>query len=354
MSADTKKPSGPNEATFWRRYSPHHECLLACVGSFTVHALVVGTALFFSLFVVVWARSSEVRRPPSMDVVQLSGGGGEEGGGGDPAPFGQDKFEENVKVANVDTKLPPQVKPDELEIKSPQFDLPGVAPVDPGDTALDEKALKALEKEFTTPMPPKKVASLGRPDGVPKGQGPGGKGGDGIGPGIGNKKGPGIGKGGLGGRPATKQEILAARWRFLLHTTDRTGKEHAEKLDAMGIILAVPDGAGRYLLIRDFKRRPVETEIMNGAQFQAKFKDAVHWFNRDRQSVTTLADELRLPFIPQNPVIMLLPREREAKMAEVEHRFAERRGRAMNTVQATYFDFLLRNGAYEPVVIKQE
>jgi hypothetical protein len=354
MAADSKKSakaaSAPTEETYWKRYSPHHECLLSWVGSATVHGLVFGI-MFLSGLMVVWARSSEVRRPPSMDVVQLSPGAGEEGGGGDPAPLGQDPVEA-VNNVKVNQKQIPETQQDKIpDIKTTQLDVPVVSPLDPGETQLDDKTLQGLEQAFKA-EPPKQKVAVGSPKGDPKGTGPGGLGGDGVGPGKGRKAGPGVGLGGAAAR--TKQQIFAQRWRFYLSEKDRTGKEHAEKLEAMGIILAVPDGAGRVLLVRDFKRRPVETRLLNAAQFQAQFKDAVHWYNKDRESVSILAEELRLPFIPPLPVIMLLPKERELKMAEVEQRFAERRGRSVNTIRETHFDFQLRNGAYEPVVIRQE
>ena len=40
--------------------------------------------------------------------------------------------------------------------------------------------------------------------------------------------------------------------------------------------------------------------------------------------------------------------------ADVEAEFAERTGRDLKAVRATLFDFQIRNGAYEPVVLAQE
>src|SRR5260370_2313172 len=84
------KSAPPPEEVFWQRYSPHHECLLSCVSSITLHALVVGLLILIAV-VAFWARNSEAspHRPANMDVVQLEGGGdgGLEGGGAEPGPL---------------------------------------------------------------------------------------------------------------------------------------------------------------------------------------------------------------------------------------------------------------------------
>ena len=41
-------------------------------------------------------------------------------------------------------------------------------------------------------------------------------------------------------------------------------------------------------------------------------------------------------------------------MADVERRYAESHGRSVKAIKATWFDFRLRNGGYEPMVIAQE
>ena len=66
-----------------------------------------------------------------------------------------------------------------------------------------------------------------------------------------------------------------------------------------------------------------------------------------------LAKELKLPFVP-SMVIMLLPQEREEKMAAEEMRYAQKMGTPAQLIQATWFDFRLRDGVYEPVAIRQQ
>ncbi len=66
-----------------------------------------------------------------------------------------------------------------------------------------------------------------------------------------------------------------------------------------------------------------------------------------------LKKELQLNFTPDQ-VIILLPRDREEKMANEEMRYAQKMGRRPQQIQATWFDFQLRNGIYEPVVLTQQ
>ena len=51
---------------------------------------------------------------------------------------------------------------------------------------------------------------------------------------------------------------------------------------------------------------------------------------------------------------MLLPREREKKMAQVEKAFADSMRRDLRTVRKTWFEFRFRNGTYEPVAVRFE
>ena len=66
-----------------------------------------------------------------------------------------------------------------------------------------------------------------------------------------------------------------------------------------------------------------------------------------------LAKEIQLSFVPAR-VFLLLSKDREEKMAQEEAEFARRQGRDPNSIRATWFDFRLQDGAYEPVVIRQE
>jgi hypothetical protein len=346
------------EEVFWRKYSPHHEALLSGVGSFVVHGLVVGI-LFLAGLSLLWARQSEELRPPNMDAVMVEGGGdGFEGGGSEPAadgsPDGSNKTE-NVDGPPKTPQETPIASKDKLEdpLTPPQFDIPPVAGNDAGELVQNAEVAASLqeisaevERDMKIVRPKKSVGPVGTPNGTGKKTGKGGLGGNVGGPGKGNKKGPGTGTSGGFGRKKTKQEILAWRWRFDL---SGDGKEHADKLDAMGVTLAFADQAGKFLVARNLKRRPVDAR----RESLEPYKDAVKWYNTRAESILGLAREIQLPFVPRY-VVLLLPKEREEKMAEAERRYAESRGRKVSTVSATWFDFRPQNGAYEPVVIRQE
>jgi hypothetical protein len=159
-------------------------------------------------------------------------------------------------------------------------------------------------------------------------------------------KGAFVGSGGPAGRIATKQEIYAWRWNF-----DLSGdpQEHARKLAAIGVNVAVQSPQGQVFFITDLNRRP--SELKRGVLPDAK--KVVGWRNGSPDSIRALAHELQLPFVPRF-VQMLLPKEREEKMAQEEARFAAEQRRDLRTVRRTWFQFHLRNGVYEPVAVRFE
>jgi hypothetical protein len=346
------------EEVFWQRYSPHHECLLSWVSSVTLHGLVVGALLLIAL-TAWWAKNSEANplRPPNMDVVQLEGGGdgGLEGGGAEPGPLqassGKTEAVTDNNPKKTEATLPQQKF---LMPKTQELELPAL--VDIGEPARDIEMLDSLKKitqevEQAMQIAPPVEKAEPKDKGTTTGKtGKGGQGGGGVGTGKGSKTGPGTGGGGPGGRKATRAEILAHRWRFDM---SGDGKEHADKLDAVGVTLAIPDGAG-FRLITDLKRRPVDAQ----RDSLVRFKDAIKWYNLRPESVASLTRELQIQMprdlAGRSYVILLLPKDREQKMADVERRYAESQGRPVRNIRATWFDFRLRNGVYEPVVIRQE
>jgi hypothetical protein len=359
MSTAVKQPElVPPEEKFWIRYSPHHELPLSGLTSLVAHALVIGVLLLASLRLAL-NQESETLRPPRMDVVQLEGGGGDglEGLGGE---LGSAPGSEKTEVAQTpESSVPEPGKAFTPLAQNPSgFELSWTpsSPVPSEEKDIfreliqdaQEQASKEPPKKVSDPppTPPKKPVTVAGNQKNNPGAKNGGLSGPATGPGKGNKSGPGIGRGGLDGRPLTKQEIFARRWRF-----DLTGqaKEHAEKLDAMGIILAMPNPRNKGLLVvQDLKRRPVEVRPENAMMW----KDAVKWYNNKPDSVASLARELRIP--PPPAFILLLPQEREEKMAQEEKRYAESQGRNPQDVIETWFDFQLRNGTFEPVVIRQK
>jgi hypothetical protein len=346
----------PPDEVFWQRYSPHHECLFSWLSSFTLHALVVGLMILIGIAVAM-GRHSDQRRPPSMDVVQLEGGQGDglEDGESGPAGAGQANALKSEAVENPspETKTPVEPAAKLTELPKTQFEIPPVPDINTSDASADsafeeslqkikEDADQQVKKAMKIQAPPRtaSTAGSGAKTGVGTGQG-------GPGQGVGRgKKGTGPGAGGGGGRAATRAEILAHRWRFDLTGTPR---EHADKIDTVGFILAIPSARGDFLVVRDLKRRPVQAKAEN----LAPYKDAIKWYNTTAPSVQGLARELGLGFQPRF-VVLLLPKDREEKMAEAEARYAQSQGRSLNTIRATWFDFRLQSGTFEPIVIRQE
>jgi hypothetical protein len=234
--------------------------------------------------------------------------------------------------------------PEHIEPRLPRFDAPPGLP-DPSDAAsfedLKQKApdtAKESDAKADKGKAQKRVLSRkGSTDGT--GVTPGGKGTRGTG---GNSDGTSGLPGGR--RPKTPQEFLAERWRFDL---SGDGAEHANKLVAMGVTVAVAAADGKVYAIRDLKKRPVDLVPLD----RKEHRDEVKWYNPDANSLRSLAAVLQLPFVPRH-VILFLPKERETQMAALEREAMQRQGR--QTVHATWFDFRLRNGAYEPFVTRLE
>ena len=365
MAAKTSSPRSPKpflppDESMWEKYSPHFEFPLASATSLFLHGTIIGMIAIGGM-AFFWAAREEAAKPPRMDVVMLEGGGtgleglsGEQGSPGAP-DAGQKNRTENI---GPDTPEQPERAPQPRTFKDTLPEL-GLPVIDDGQTPLnselsielekiakdaDEQVKKAMDIPKAPPSTGKEVKKVGAPGtGNPKGKG--GLGGSGDGPGIGKKKGPGTGQGGLGGRLATKQEIYAMRWHFDL---GGDAKEHARKLTALGVTLALPDGKGGFFVITDLNRRPVKME----KESLVAYKDAVKWYNTKRDSVQSLARELQLNFVPEY-VVLLLPKDREEKMAAEEARFAEAKGRDLRAITMTRFDFELRNGSYDPKVLQQ-
>jgi hypothetical protein len=341
MADHKDTPLCPPEESMWQKYSPHFELPLAGFTSFFLHGLLLGVMIMIGIG-LLFATDVEATKPPSMDVVMLAAGSGFEGGGGEPglpgAPdAGGTKRTEQVtplpQFDKTEYKQPPRL----LKDAPPELGLPliddGIAPVNSelsiqlerlAKEAADQarKELKAIEKQPVGPPGDlKKPGKIGT--GNPKGTG-----------------GPG------GGGTATQQQIFAWRWHFELGGDP---KEHIRKLIAMGVHVAVVSPQGQAYFITDLKRRPAE--MTKGTVPDPK--EVVSWENRSQPSIVGFAREMKLPFMPKR-VVLLLPKEREQKMAQEEARFAGEQGRDVRTVTKTYFDFRLRNGAYEPLGIRLE
>jgi hypothetical protein len=353
----------PPEETVWEKYSSHFEFPLASATSIFLHGFVIGILAIGGL-AFFFAASAEAMKPPTMDVVMVEGDGtGFEGGGGEPglpgAPDAGGPKRTEIAPSLPDQPPPPDyVPPQSDDVPLPELGLPlfddARPPVDRelflelqrklADAEKREKELKpnVPSNPAAGPKESKKPGPIGT--GNPKGVG--GLGGPGGGTGAGKKIGPGKGIGGPGGVRGTKQEIYARRWSFDL-TGD--GPEHARKLAAIGVNVGVIDPQGNFYFVTDMNRRPAELKRDKMPNLQ----EVVGWQNNRPESIGALARELKLSFVPR-VVILLLPKEREVKMAEEEARFVAEQGRELSTVRRTWFDFRLRNGQYDPVGLRLE
>ena len=343
------------EERFWQRYSPHYELPLACATSLFTYGVVLAVLAVGGLAFLIRG-SAEEQKPAQMDVLLIEGSeglglGGPPGLPGLPGDPGKSELAEGPAGPEGSTpgaeagaeELPELPQVPGMELEAPSTDNPS----DSADDLLKQLGKLGQDAEKRSQSPPKLSGPTRSGSGTKTaggGAGPKGSGGQGGGKGM---------PGGGGGRKATDQEIKAWRWRF-----DLTGgpKEHADKLDRAGLIVAVPDitagkpdpRKGPYLFIKDLKRRPVTIEKGD----LAKYEDAVKWYNQRPESVRALGDELKLEQIPPY-IVLLLPRDREAKMAAEELRFAKHNRMDISKVQETWFDFRLKNGAYEAVAIRQ-
>ncbi|MEI7686711.1 MAG: hypothetical protein WCL32_16960 [Planctomycetota bacterium] len=216
-----------------------------------------------------------------------------------------------------------------------------------GGTSDDEAALaKRIEdgkKQFAGIERDLKAGTAAKQAGPRGDGGTGGGSGGGKGPGKGRGNGPGDGTGVPG--LATRAEVLAQRWRF---NPSGSPREHVEKLTAAGVRVGFKDGNDQFWLIRDLKKRPVDFQL----ESFDKYNDTVKWFSQEPRSVLGMAHELRLPGPPQF-FVLLLPKDREQKLADAEFQFAKARNRDLKRVEETWFDFRPVGGAFEPVVVGQ-
>lgn len=352
------KPLLPPEESLWERYSPHYEMPLAGATSVFAHGMAFGLLMIIGA-AYFWTAREEAAKPAKMDVVMLegSGEGGLEGLGspeglpGLPNAGGPKRTEQ---IAPVDGPSEPE-RPASGPSKDPMIDL-GVPliedPTNPLDPALrvelaklQKDAIDQANQETRPPSPPttaKKVVGLVG-TGNPKGQG--GLGGTGGGTGKGFKKGTGTGTGGFGGA-RTPQQIFRARWQFDLFGDPKT---HIRKLTIIGTRVGVLDLEKNYFKIVDLNQRPAELEKAKAPNFS----EVVFFTNQDRHSIDRAAQEMRLPFRALT-FVFFLPPEREKEIADAEARAAKAMRRDLNTVTKTHFEFQLRNGVYEPKVVRFE
>lgn len=337
MTDTTDDNLAPPRDSVWTKYSPNHEFPLASATSIVVHVLLfLGVVLIGILLNRRWYGESS--QPLSMSVGKLveASAGSPDGGnpGGSPgtnAPGTEIVEPKQTPKDPLDATLPPPIV-DSIKPMPFDFNLPDVPTFGDPTTANDiNKKFDQLQKDLNIGSKPNANGDGG------VGRGKGGKVGDGNTPGTGGPRGVPHG--------LSRSETLAQRWRFIPTGSPR---EHVEKLIAAGVRVGFKDGNQQFWLIDDLKKRPVEFRL---EPFD-KYKDTVKWYSQDSRSVHGMAVELQMAGPPQH-FVLLLPQEREQKLAEAEAQFARSKNRDLRKIEETWFDFRPVGGVFVPSIFAQ-
>jgi hypothetical protein len=309
------------------RYSPHHEFPLSGVTSVALHVLVV-LLLLLAAWVAVKLRLDDEGRPlPVIAVTVGDGGRGEKGpapgpGNGDAANLAEDRgTAPEAQKAALGVDLPDLNPGEAAPLQLPKFADRDGRPV-PVRTGQAAEALQALERDAHKKL----FGGLG-------GNGPGGPGGGGD---------P-AGKGKL-----TRQQRRQLRWTMTFNTD--SGDDYVRQLRGIrpggGAILAVPEGEGRYRVIRDLTRRPAAGQVEDLAGLHR-----LYWMDDRPESVAGLARALGIP--APSVFVALFPRELEEHLAGLERARLEQDfpGRTEDDIAETRFVVVPAADGYEARVV---
>src|SRR5262249_18492628 len=142
---------------------------------------------------------------------------------------------------------PPAVKDEKLEdVPLDPLELPELQVAD--GRVIDEGARRAQDqlKELNKETRSKLFQGLGPSKGL-GGSGRGGAKGKGTGTGEGDLEGPGKSK-------LSNRQRRMLRWVMVFDTVD--GRDYLKQLRGLGAILAIPDGTGGYVIIKDLATVP--------------------------------------------------------------------------------------------------
>ena len=120
-----------------------------------------------------------------------------------------------------------------------------------------------------------------------------------------------------GESPESKRQKRLLRWIVVFDTPN--AKDYLAQLDALGAILAVPQPAGGYLVIRNLDKQPASGVCENLDDIHRIF-----WIDDNQASVSALAQFLRLQPVPPH-LVAFFPRYIEDEMARKELAYAHRR-----------------------------
>jgi hypothetical protein len=330
MPVKQGKPLLPPEPSLWKKYSPRHEFPLSSAASVTLHVVVIVLLVLGAMYVF----NTDHDKPLAVAAVVVAGGGGDPGGTGDGPGEGTTNPTENVDPMTQPSKdAPPNIPREGLkEAIADPIDI-GQFTDDTGRIIDDAPA----EVEKLTKLSDDVRKKLFR--GVAAGAGQGGPGRDG---GKDSGKDKGVGKAsGDGKERGTIRQKRVLRWTLVFSTVN--GEDYRRQLKALGAILAIPDGAGGYLVLRELERN---------AQPQREDLDKIQrifWVDDRPESVTGLAQALGLRDIPAH-VVAFFPESLEAELLDKELRF---RNMKEENIKETRFKVVKSGARYVPMVESQ-
>jgi hypothetical protein len=309
----------PPEPEFWQHYSPNHEFPISTLVSVALYALLGG-----GIVLAAWLIDGKRNTDPVPIVYWVSGDEGT-GAGGAGVPGEQQPGDDGPRI---DAIPGPRVE------QPPE--LPPVRPQPPEGGEL-------------TPKPPDRPPLPGPPPGG-SGKVEGNRNGP---PGAGGP--PGTGRPGPPGPPNRRINRIN-RWQLDYQTSG--GDDHLRKLGLIGcrIALPVPGDWSQVDLIRDIRRRPVQTDRKTVAEINRLPWVFIH-DPKNRSSnpnvIPELATALGLDPPPQ-AIVAFLPVEFEKQLLEKELAYARRHGRSReDQIDQTVFDLQFAGGSYSLTVVRQ-
>ena len=331
QTSNTQSKSIPPEESLWEKYSASGESVVSGVASFTIHAIAI--VIILTGVILVFRKPDP---PPMVPLEPLFTDGSLGGGSGHPDASSNSP---GIPSASTDHTLPlnPKTPPSSFKDLPDKDEMPQIGPTKTEDDPFAEiDPVKAPSKA--------KQPSLGEllRDAISKRTGTGmtGKGRDG---GTVTGKSGGAGKDDGPGTGSNARQKRLDRWEIVFTAND--AKHYLQQLDAIGAIIAVPDGKGRLLVIRNLQERPARPvyEDVFGL-------NQIYWQDNRPDSTESVAVELSLPFVP-SAIIALLPQKFEDELVVKEKAY---RNRDEADILRTRFSITFRNGQHVIRVIEQD
>jgi hypothetical protein len=151
---------------------------------------------------------------------------------------------------------------------------------------------------------------------------------------------PGLGS---GTSNTIEQERVKRLMRWTMTFNTRDGRDYLSQLKSLGAMLAYGESEGKYRLIRDLGKRPVNPEVDTLEKMNRIF-----WVDNRPESVKSLAGALGIAAPKQ--FIAFFPEVVERDLLQKELKFA---GREEKDIGETQFSIVRTPRGYEPKVVSQ-